>query len=250
MTRKDRKTRALRQTPVGEIVTQISELKVGSQDTDQTEEEHEGDEISLIANDNLEDEMNVDIEKLGLNYDPINPIDDPVIEDPDIDIMNPEEMKEYFQSTAHHDEYGGEWITFKDKVFERQCREKGWLRKNNTLATAEDDLFMLEFSEKESKQEEIDRRRAALLARLNPSAGANASTEAVLPSSTVQPILNPTGVITNQITKTKEDVIGDNSEIEFQGANALGYKRDLNTLEPGELADEDPIEVVREKRKK
>ncbi len=46
MTRKDRKTRALRQTPVGEIVTRISELKVGSQDTDQTEEEHEGDEIS------------------------------------------------------------------------------------------------------------------------------------------------------------------------------------------------------------
>jgi hypothetical protein len=244
MTRKDRKSKALRHTPVGEIVTQISELKVDSQETDQTEEEHEGEEISQIANDTLEDEANADIEKLGLSYDSI---DDPKIEDPDIDLIDHEEIKEYWNSTADHDEYGGEWISFKDKTFEQQCRDKGWLRKKNTLATADDDMLMLEFAGKEREQEAMERRRAALLARLNTSAGANALTEVVLPLSTVQPILNPTGVITNEITKTKE-LVKDASEIEFQNANALGYKRDAKALEPSELDDEDPIEVVREKK--
>ena len=140
MTRKEKKQRALRQTPVGEIVTQISELKVGSQDTDQTEEEPEGDEISQIANETLEDDMNADIEKLGLSY---NPIDDPEKEDPDVDLIDHEEIRNYWNSTADDDEYGGEWISFKDKTFEQQCRDKGWLRKKKTLATADDDLMMI-----------------------------------------------------------------------------------------------------------
>jgi hypothetical protein len=53
MTRKEKKTKALRHTPVGEIVTQISKLKVDSQETDQTEDDIEGEEISIKISANI-----------------------------------------------------------------------------------------------------------------------------------------------------------------------------------------------------
>ena len=38
-------------------------------------------------------------------------------------------IEEYFKSTEDHDEHVGEWITFKDKTFEQQCCDNGWLQR-------------------------------------------------------------------------------------------------------------------------
>ena len=62
-----------------------------------------------------------------------------------------------------------EWIDFKDKMFEMQCREKGWLRTYGCTATPEELDIM--FAKQSQELLEDDRahedRKALILSALN-----------------------------------------------------------------------------------